>query len=51
MTSNFHTHTYRCKHATGDILDYLEQAKKDGCKALGFSDQCPLPQDNIDNWP
>ena len=51
MISNFHTHTYRCKHATGDILDYLEQAKKDGCKALGFSDHCPLPKDNIDNWP
>ena len=51
MVSNFHTHTYLCKHATGDILDYLEQAKKDGCKALGFSDHCPLPKDNIDNWP
>ena len=27
MISNFHTHTYLCKHATGDILDYLENNK------------------------
>ena len=51
MISNFHTHTYLCKHAEGDIKDYLEQAKLDSCIALGFSDHCPLPQDNIDNWP
>ena len=29
MISNFHTHTYLCKHATGDILDYLERAKQE----------------------
>ena len=23
---NFHTHTYRCKHATGDVDDYCRAA-------------------------
>ena len=48
--SNFHTHTYRCGHAEGDISDYVEQAQMEGCSALGFSDHVPLPLDSIDNW-
>jgi len=47
MLSNFHTHTYLCKHAEGTPLDYARQAAKDGCSALGFSDHCPYPHDNM----
>ncbi len=43
LISNFHTHTYLCKHAEGRPVDYVRQAEKDGCSALGFSDHCPYP--------
>ncbi len=43
---NFHTHTYRCKHAEGDIIDYIKMAKLKMVTELGFSDHTPLP----DNW-
>jgi len=49
--TSFHTHTYRCKHASGTPADYVAQAEKDGCRALGFSDHCPYPTDGIDWWP
>lgn len=38
---NYHTHTYRCKHASGEDRDYIEAAIKAGFKILGFSDHCP----------
>ena len=37
---NYHTHTYRCRHATGDENDYIEEAIKNGFKHLGFSEHC-----------
>ena len=40
---NLHTHSFYCKHGSGTIADYVEQAKKDGLKLLGFSEHCPLP--------
>ncbi len=49
--SNFHTHTYLCKHATGTPLQYVNQALKEGCSALGFSDHCPYPDSFEDMWP
>lgn len=51
LISNFHTHTYLCGHALGTIGDYVEQAQKDGCSALGFSDHCPYPENTGDYWP
>ncbi|MYD43405.1 MAG: histidinol-phosphatase [Gammaproteobacteria bacterium] len=42
---NFHTHTFRCKHAQGDAVDYCEMALKLGMATLGFSDHTPLPDD------
>ncbi len=41
--SSFHTHTRLCKHATGDPVDYVQQAAADGCSVLGISDHCPYP--------
>lgn len=49
--SNFHTHTYLCKHADGKPSDYVLQAQKDGCTALGFSDHCPYPINRPETWP
>lgn len=42
---NFHTHTYRCKHAAGDVADYCKAAVDFGMKTLGFSDHSALPDD------
>lgn len=41
MKANFHTHTVRCRHATGDDREYVEAAIEKGLKALGFSDHTP----------
>ncbi len=40
--ANYHTHTYRCKHATGAEREYIEHAIDAGIKILGFSDHAPL---------
>lgn len=41
MLANYHTHTFRCKHATGEDKEYVETAIQAGIKVLGFSDHCP----------
>lgn len=43
LKTNFHTHTYRCQHADGDIFDYCQAAIDAGLEILGFSDHTPLP--------
>ena len=43
MKANFHTHTYRCNHATGDVRDYVEAAVQAGFDMLGMSDHTPWP--------
>ncbi|MGI6673133.1 MAG: histidinol-phosphatase [Limnochordia bacterium] len=40
---NYHTHTFRCKHAIGDVADYVEAAAARGISVLGFADHTPLP--------
>lgn len=39
----FHSHTFRCGHATGDISDYVPLAIKNGYKIYGVSDHVFLP--------
>lgn len=41
MLANYHTHTFRCKHACGEDREYVETAIRTGMKVLGFSDHCP----------
>ena len=43
VIANYHTHTYRCKHARGDDREYVEAAIASGLKVLGFSDHTPYP--------
>ena len=38
---NYHTHTYRCKHAIGKDEEYILKAIEAGYKVLGFSDHAP----------
>ena len=40
--ANWHSHTFRCKHATGDVADYCEQALIAGMKVIGVSDHAPM---------
>ena len=35
MIANYHTHTWRCKHASGTERTYVEQAIAAGLKILG----------------
>jgi histidinol-phosphatase (PHP family) len=48
ITGNYHTHTYRCKHASGDVSDYARDAVHHGLSDLGMSDHTPLPDNRWD---
>ena len=41
MIANYHTHTWRCNHAVGTEVEYVEKAISNGLKVLGFSDHTP----------
>ncbi len=41
MIANYHTHTYRCRHAEGQEEEYVKNAIAGGLKILGFSDHTP----------
>ena len=43
LIANYHTHTYRCKHAYDTEREYIEEAIRLGIKKLGFSDHIPCP--------
>lgn len=49
MLANYHTHTYRCRHAVGEDREYVEAAIRNGMQVLGFSDHCPwvYPDDTV----
>ncbi len=42
MKTNYHTHTSRCKHASGSAKDYLLNAIEKNISILGFSDHAPF---------
>lgn len=42
MLENYHTHTTRCRHATGTEEEYVLRAIDGGLKVLGFSDHTPF---------
>lgn len=41
MNYNYHTHTYRCGHASGTPEEYIKNAISFGVKYLGFSEHIP----------
>ena len=47
---NYHSHTYRCKHADLDFKDeeYIKDYIKIGLKKIVFTDHCP-EKNEIDN--
>lgn len=46
MKNNYHTHTFRCKHASGSDEDYVLSAIRGNIKELGFSDHAPWQYNN-----
>ena len=51
MTANYHTHTWRCSHATGTEREYLRLAAERGMEVYGFSDHTPYPfPAHHDSW-
>lgn len=42
MTYNYHTHTYRCRHAAGAEEDYVVKSIECGIKYMGFSEHIPF---------
>lgn len=43
MIANYHSHTYRCRHASGTEEDYVNRAIESGFQIFGFSDHTPYP--------
>lgn len=44
LKANYHTHTYLCGHAVGDVKDYVNEAIRLGFKELGMSDHAHTPE-------
>ncbi|MFC1569892.1 histidinol-phosphatase [bacterium] len=45
---DYHLHTYRCHHADGDMIEYVESAVQLGITSIGFADHAPT-QDHFDS--
>lgn len=48
--SNYHTHIYLCKHATGTIEEYILKAIENGYQVLGISDHGPISDELTAKW-
>lgn len=46
LGANYHTHTFRCRHADGTDEDYINAAIEAGMRVIGFSDHLPYAGDN-----
>ena len=42
MNYNYHTHTFRCAHASGTEEEYIQRALSGGIRYMGFSDHAPF---------
>ena len=43
LKANYHTHTFRCRHAEGGDEAYVQEAIRGGFQLLGFADHVPWP--------
>lgn len=44
FNANYHSHSKYCRHATGELSEYAEEAVKAGLKEIGISDHIPLSE-------
>ena len=44
IKSNYHTHTFLCKHALGDSEDYVKRAISLGYHTIAITDHGPFPK-------
>ena len=44
IKANYHTHTFLCKHAIGDIEDYVKRAIELGYHSIAITDHGPFPK-------
>lgn len=51
MRADYHTHHYRCGHATGNLADYVEAAIAVGLDEIGLSDHSPIYHLGADPHP
>jgi len=42
MLPDYHMHTWRCGHATGEMEEYVQAARSLGLKEIGFTDHFPM---------
>ena len=45
MLKDYHIHTKRCKHAQGEMHEYVEVAIEKNINEIAFTDHIPLPND------
>lgn len=45
IKSNYHTHTFLCKHAIGDVEDYVKRAIQLGYHTIAITDHGPFPKE------
>lgn len=44
IKANYHTHTFLCKHAIGDVEDYVKRAIELGYHTIAITDHGPFPK-------
>lgn len=42
IDTDYHMHTKRCGHATGEVAEYVAEARRKGLAEIGFSDHLPF---------
>lgn len=50
LPADYHIHTKLCRHAVGEVEDYVARAVEKGLTEIGFSDHAPMPVDDFDDW-
>lgn len=50
MKTNYHTHTYLCKHAIGKPIDYIERAINLNYDEIAITDHGPLTDEVLSNF-
>jgi histidinol-phosphatase (PHP family) len=47
--TDYHVHTPLCQHASGEPIEYVEEARRAGLSEIGFADHNPMPTP-FDQW-